>query len=43
VGEPIGGCGKKKKRRAFYKECVACNYYAEVWKIGNKYRETEGG
>lgn len=42
-GEPVGGCGGKKNGRHFYRECESCNYYAEIFKVRNKFKEVEGG
>lgn len=42
-GMPTPSCGKAKNGRHFYKECIACDYYSEIWKRGNKFTETEGG
>jgi len=43
VGMPVGSCEAKAHQRHFYTECVACIYYREVFKRGNKYYEVEGG
>jgi hypothetical protein len=43
VGTRIGTCKELKKQPIFYKECVGCSYYAEVFKSDNNYYEVEGG
>lgn len=46
-GEPVEGCSKTRntraKTRVFIKECSNCTYYSEVFKVGNKFSEVEGG
>lgn len=41
-GQPVGSCSAKKTGRHFYRECESCNYYAEIFKVRNKFREVEG-
>ncbi len=47
VGTPIPGCSKIKKQPVFYKECVTCATYSEIWKEETrnkvKHYEVEGG
>jgi len=42
-GKPTRACKEKKQGRHFYKECVNCTYYSEIFKQRNKYIEREGG
>lgn len=43
MGQALGSCSKLAKQPTFYKECSACDYYAEIWRYRNKYKEVEGG
>jgi hypothetical protein len=42
-GEPQVQCKKRKREPVFYKECKTCQWWAEIWRYGNKYKEVEGG
>jgi len=42
-GEPVKACEKKRTGRLFYKECVDCTYYAEIFQRGGDVVEIEGG
>ena len=44
VGEPMPTCESEKTKRTFYKECVSCDYFSEIFQVkGNRYKEVEGG
>lgn len=42
-GEGLPRCELQKSGRVFYKECLTCTYYSELFRRGNEYIEIEGG
>ena len=42
LGEPIRGCENKSSGRLFYKECISCPYYYELFEKDLVLIESEG-